>query len=814
MGVLESSKNVFIVGIKGVAMAGLARMLTQMGKQVTGSDTSDPQITYKMLSELRIANSELTDVLPIGVDLVVYSAAHGGSESSQVKEAQNRAIAVVSQAGLIAEIIKLFPVSIAICGCHGKTTTSAQTAFILHELGAKVSWLVGAPYFKQITNDKIQISNKIQNPNDKSIHIPNIETIVFPGGHFEKDSEIFVFEADEYGVCPPFDKTPKILLYYPTHIVCTNIDFDHPDIYRDINHVRSTFTEFFSHAKHVYESNSTSLENNMVGVLQCLKDMGYDENAIRDSMEKFRGVARRLEDHGEEQGIKYYDDYAHHPAEIKVTIDEMRKLHPGHRLIVLFQSHTYSRTQALKDAFIEVLSKADIALIDEIFPSAREKEEVLPITAKDLELLAKSKGFTNIKGFSYREELIRYTKNIVKSGDVVITVGAGDIYKAIPNVKIQMTYKNSNDSNSNNLIRRDFSIGDKFTWKVQTTSKYYTEIQNEDELKRLVGTDEFKNSKKRYILGRGANTLFASKEYDGLVIEINTKGIEKIREDSDYAYWRVAAGEDWVELVEKMVLKENLGGLENLAYIPGKVGSAPIQNIAAYGEAFEDVCKSVEYIDLSTLEHQTCGGKECQFSYRNSKFKNMLKTTEHGFVIWSVVLKLAKPSKHTIESGYFSNYESLQSELTHLEGRRPTIQDIYHAVVSLRKKKLPEVSEVGTNGSLFMNPIIKGSKVIELLKRFPKLQYYPTEKMKYVPNSKLEIINSKQYKIAAGHIFDEIGWKGKLVGKVGTWKKHALVLCNYGTQDPGDIIKVIRMMQDDFEKATGIRLEPEINIVE
>jgi UDP-N-acetylmuramate dehydrogenase len=262
-----------------------------------------------------------------------------------------------------------------------------------------------------------------------------------------------------------------------------------------------------------------------------------------------------------------------------------------------------------------------------------------------------------------------------------------------------------------------------------------------------------------------------------------------------------------------MVLKENLGGLENLAYIPGKVGSAPIQNIAAYGEAFEDICRSVEYVDLTTLEHEICEGKECEFSYRNSKFKNMLKTTNNGFIIWSIVLKLAKPSKHTIESGYFSNYESLQSELTHLEGRRPTIQDIYHAVVSLRKKKLPEVSEVGTNGSLFMNPIVQGSKVIELLKKFPRLQYYPTEKMKYVPNSKLEILNSNQYKIAAGHIFDEIGWKGKRVGNVGTWQKHALVLCNYGTQDPGDIIKVIHMMQDDFEQATGIRLEPEINIV-
>ena len=112
-----------------------------------------------------------------------------------------------------------------------------------------------------------------------------------------------------------------------------------------------------------------------------------------------------------------------------------------------------------------------------------------------------------------------------------------------------------------------------------------------------------------------------------------------------------------------------------------------------------------------------------------------------------------------------------------------------------------------------MNPIVKGEKVKELMMKFPKLQYYPTEKMKYTINSPFALRPSHLYKIAAGHIFDEIGWKGKRVGKVGTWRNHALVLCNYGTHDPGDIIKVITMMQDDFENATGIRLEPEINIV-
>lgn len=416
MRLLESAKNVFFVGVKGVAMSGLARILSQMGKSVGGSDTNEDQITDDFLKDSQIAVVSLTDNVPTGVDLVVYSAAHGGVESKQVKEAQGKGIVVISQAAVIAELIQQFPISIAICGCHGKTTTSSQTAFILHTLGAKTSWLVGAPYFSGHTRNDAAPTK-------------------FPGGHFEKDSQIFVFEADEYGVCPPFDKTPKLLLYHPTHIVCTNIDFDHPDIYRDLEHVKATFDEFFTHAKHVYQSESKSLEGNLVGVGDCLKDLGYEETKIHGALQKFVGVARRLEYHGEHKGIYFYDDYAHHPAEIRVTIDELRKRHSMQRLVVLFQSHTYSRTQALKNEFVEALSHADLVLIDEIFPSAREKEGTMPIHAKDLEVLAQSRGYSHLKGFESRDKLVEYAKSVVRTGDVVTTVGAGDIYKAIPLIK-------------------------------------------------------------------------------------------------------------------------------------------------------------------------------------------------------------------------------------------------------------------------------------------------------------------------------------------------------------------------------------------
>lgn len=362
-------------------------------------------------------------------------------------------------------------------------------------------------------------------------------------------------------------------------------------------------------------------------------------------------------------------------------------------------------------------------------------------------------------------------------------------------------------------IQKNHPMGDKFTWQVEVTSKYFARVETEQDMKDLVTSQEYKSTPKKYILGGGANTLFASSFYDGLVIEMATQGYKKEQEDERHEYWRAQSGVDWVDFVEKMVIKHGLGGLENLAYIPGRVGSAPIQNIAAYGATFEDVCEGVELFDFNTSTLLNLSARECEFGYRDSIFKKRLKNGDKSFVIWSVLFKLTKPGYHLLESGYFSNYESLQSELTHLQGAKPTIQDIYRAVVSIRKKKLPEVTDCGTNGSVFVNPIVTGEELEKIISRFPNLQYYPAEKMKYVTKDELRITSDKKYKIAAGHVFDELGWKGKRVGSVGTWKNHALVLCNFGATDPADIIRVIEMMQDDFERATGIRLEPEINVV-
>ncbi|MEI6326544.1 MAG: FAD-binding protein [Candidatus Roizmanbacteria bacterium] len=359
------------------------------------------------------------------------------------------------------------------------------------------------------------------------------------------------------------------------------------------------------------------------------------------------------------------------------------------------------------------------------------------------------------------------------------------------------------------IIKHEHPIGDKFTWKVECTARYFACANTIEELKSILLSKEFTSCTKRYVLGLGANTLFSSSYYDGFVLQIDLKGLHLVGETDSTMIFEVAAGENWHEMIRKFVNEYGLGGMENLAYIPGTFGAAAIQNVAAYGQTFEDVFVELRAIDIVTLESRTFSKLEGAFHYRQSYFKS--RDFRDRYIILSTTVSLKKPSKHQAEFSYHSNYESLKQELP-TDGPY-TSRHIFDAVTSLRKKKLPEVTTVGTNGSTFMNPIISGEKVKELLLKFPRLQYYHVEKMQYADTATIPLHDGSMYKIAAGHIFDQLGWRGKVIDGVGTWKNHALVVCNYTASTPKPILDYIKAMQSDFLIATGIMIEPEINIV-
>ncbi|MBI2049340.1 UDP-N-acetylmuramate--L-alanine ligase [Candidatus Roizmanbacteria bacterium] len=439
---LDQIKSVFFLGIKGVAMANLALILKKMGKNVTGSDTDESQIT---------------DKLPKNVDLVVYSAAHGGINNPQVVEAKKRGVSVVHQAEFQGVLMNQFKTKIAVCGSHGKTTTAAILSYCLLKLGAKLGYMVGTSTF----ND-------------------------YFGGDYLGD-DYFVIEADEYGVNPPSDKTPKFLFLNPDIILSTNIDFDHPDVYANEQESAEAYIKFIKKAKTAYvckddpetkkaltagslsaktygqeetsdlvvreivtneEGSSFKVSYqrkelgefklavygeknvlNAAGITLVLLDLGFDSEKIKEVISGFKGSKRRFELKFEKDGTYLLDDYAHHPKEIEATIQAARSRFAAKRIIIVFQSHTYSRTYTLLDGFAESLSRADLSYVMPIFPSARENPEDFKVSEKDVEKKAKEMGKSNVMAVSTKEEVIQKLKDTLKKGDVVFTMGAGDVYK-------------------------------------------------------------------------------------------------------------------------------------------------------------------------------------------------------------------------------------------------------------------------------------------------------------------------------------------------------------------------------------------------
>ena len=327
-------------------------------------------------------------------------------------------------------------------------------------------------------------------------------------------------------------------------------------------------------------------------------------------------------------------------------------------------------------------------------------------------------------------------------------------------------------------------------------AKYFVEINDIQQLEALISTDIFKREKS-LILSGGNNVLFQNDVFDGLVIFINTKGIEILREDENEVVTLAQAGEDWPDFV-KFTVSKGWHGLENLAYIPGKVGAAPVQNIGAYGIELKDSFLQCKAINLASGETKVFSKEECRFGYRESIFKNELKGQ---FVITSVDFLLKKKAPLHLEYGNIKAY----LEQNGIEN--PTLQQLHDAICAIRDTKLPDVKQIGSAGSFFKNPVIEAAQFAALQKEFPNIPHYDE------PNGKV--------KVPAGWLIEQAGpsassgtsWKGWRNEHIGVYDKQALVLVHYGGGNGHDIVELAHKIQDSVEAKFGIRISPEVNFV-
>lgn len=325
------------------------------------------------------------------------------------------------------------------------------------------------------------------------------------------------------------------------------------------------------------------------------------------------------------------------------------------------------------------------------------------------------------------------------------------------------------------------------TFGIDVLASNFVLISKTKQLQDLAENNEFWN-KEKLILGGGSNVLL-TENFDGLVIKMNTKGIERIKEDEHSVQIRVQAGENWHQFVQ-YAIEHNYGGIENLSLIPGCVGASPMQNIGAYGVEIKDVFVELEAFHIQKKKFHTFQNHECEFGYRTSIFK----TKEKGnYIITSVTFQLSKqPTIHT-------DYGAIRSELEKRAITEPTIKDVSDVVISIRQLKLPSPAEIGNAGSFFKNPIIPKSQFIPLHKDYPVMPHY--------------FINDDEVKIPAGWLIEQCGFKGKQVGNTGTYKNQALILVNHGNASGLEIWNHAKTIQQTVCKEFGIEIEPEVNLV-
>ncbi len=336
---------------------------------------------------------------------------------------------------------------------------------------------------------------------------------------------------------------------------------------------------------------------------------------------------------------------------------------------------------------------------------------------------------------------------------------------------------------TNNYLE-NFSLKSYNTFGIDVKCRYFIEVESIEKLKSVL---EEKISPSIFILGGGSNILFTH-DYSGLVIKINIKGKQVEKEEGNHVFVKVYAGESWHEFV-LWTIENGWGGLENLSLIPGSCGAAPMQNIGAYGVEIKDVFVRLEALHRESLEVHTFDHEACHFGYRESVFKRDLKDQ---YIILSIVYRLSSRPR------FNTSYGAIEEELEKMGVKEKSLKSVSDAVIAIRQSKLPNPIEIGNSGSFFKNPVIQKSAFDQLHQTYPSMPYYKVE---------------EDYKIPAGWLIEQCGWKGKVVGNTGSHAKQALVLVNYGDATGAEVIALAKAIQASVKAKFDIEIEMEVNIV-
>jgi len=403
MSFFEENQNIFFVGIGGIGMSGLARLCKAKGSAVSGSDASESSTTNELEDEeIEVLIGHGFDNVPEDTELLVYSGAVP-EDNPELVFAKENGIPMMTYFEALGEITRDYHL-VAISGTHGKTTTTAMLALILETAGMDPTVIVGS---------------KLKEFGGKNVKVG--------------ESDLFILEACEY--------KRNFLSLHPDLLGITNIDLDHLDYFKDKADYDSAFCEFAGQSQEVVWPEDTGDYEGEMGIpgehnlmnaglaAHLARRLGAPEDSIATALASYNGAWRRFELKGETmEGALVYDDYAHHPAEIVATLEAAREKYPEERIVVVFQPHQYSRTNALIDDFAQAFENADEVIIPNIYEardSAEDKESVSVATLVD----AISSYHDDVKDGEGLEQTAEYLSDTIQDGDVVFLMGAGDVGK-------------------------------------------------------------------------------------------------------------------------------------------------------------------------------------------------------------------------------------------------------------------------------------------------------------------------------------------------------------------------------------------------
>lgn len=451
------NQNFYLVGIKGVAMTAMACCLHDLNKTVSGSDVPIDFPTKNTLAHLNIKiDSNFDNELLSTIQVVIYSGANGGSLNPQVVAAKKQGLKIYSHAQALGFLFNPKK-GVAVCGVGGKSTISGMLAFLTYHL-KKQSYSIGV--------------GEIIGLKQTGLSSPT--------------GDYFIAEADEYLEDPATHVvgqpiTPRFSYLNPYITICTSLRFDHPDAYRDFAHTQAVYLAFFQQIKpsgiFIYNGDDENLlalahklqtlrpdlalisygekthnnyllnqphiplnlpgkfnQLNALAAYICGEKMKLSPTEMLKTFSLYRSVKRRFEYYGQYQGVECWDDYAHHPAEVAAAIEALQQWYPQRRLVIAFQSHTFSRTKKLFNQFVEAFGKCQESVMIDIFPSAREKWDDSINSTMLCQAIQKKYPHLITQNLHTLANLKKYLSTKMKSGDIFLTLGAGDIYQVYQDI--------------------------------------------------------------------------------------------------------------------------------------------------------------------------------------------------------------------------------------------------------------------------------------------------------------------------------------------------------------------------------------------